>query len=68
MDCTTQCNIRTAQRFQKKTLSIIVNAPWGADLYTDLDMDFVTNKIRQFTSTHKERLNHNIEPFSCLKH
>jgi len=49
------------QRFQKKVLRNIVDAPWNirnADLHRDLQMETFTNEIRKFAKKHEVKLLH----------
>jgi hypothetical protein len=69
--CTKPSNIAIIQRFQKKVLRAIVNAPWyvqNADLHRDLNMEMVTAEIKRFARKHEERLHHhdNVEAIQLL--
>jgi hypothetical protein len=62
--CTKHSNIDINQRFQKKVLRIIVDAPWyirNTDLHRDLQMGKVTNEIGKFAKKHEERLLHHVQ-------
>jgi hypothetical protein len=69
--CTKQSNTAIIQRFQKKVLRNIVDAPWydrNADLHRDLKMETVTAEIRRFARKHEERILHheNVEAIQLL--
>jgi hypothetical protein len=51
------------QRFQKKVLKCIVQAPWyirNNDLHRDLRIETVTDIVTRLTSSHKKRLQNHI--------
>ena len=59
--CTKQSHTDIIQRFQKKVLRNIVDAPWyirKADLQRDFQMEMVTNELRNFAKKHEERSLH----------
>jgi hypothetical protein len=59
--CTKQSNINIIQRFQKKVLRRMVNAPCyirNNDLHRDLQVDVVTSEIQRFAQKHEGRLHH----------
>jgi hypothetical protein len=54
--CASDSNIQVLQRYQKKVLKCIVNAPWyvrNSDLHRDLGIEIVTVK---FANSHEKRL------------
>jgi uncharacterized protein YeeX (DUF496 family) len=60
---TSDSNIQVIQRFQKKVLKCIVNAPWYArnsGLHRDLGIETVTDIIAKFTKSHEKRLQDHI--------
>jgi hypothetical protein len=69
--CRKQSNTDSIQRFQKKVLGNIVDAPWcirNADLHRDLQMQTVRNEIGKFAKKHEDRLLHvnvNVEAIRC---
>jgi hypothetical protein len=57
--CTKQNNIDVIQLFQNKVLRNIVDSPWyirNSEIHRDLQMNMVTNEIRNFSKKHKDRL------------
>jgi len=50
------------QRFQRKVLRNMVNAPWyirNNDIHRYLQVDVVTSEIQRFAQKHEGRLHHN---------
>jgi hypothetical protein len=61
--CTSDSDIQVIQRYQKKMLKYIVNAPWyvrNSDLHRDLTIETVTEIITKFANSHEKRLQDHI--------
>lgn len=68
--CSSKSNVNIIQRFQSKSLRIIVNAPWYVSnhtLHTDLDIPPIVEECRRRARKHFDRLeNHSNELASDL--
>jgi hypothetical protein len=61
--CASDSNIQVIQRYQKKVLKCIVNAPWyvrNSDLPRDLGIETVTDIISKFAKYNEKRLQDHI--------
>lgn len=64
---TSNSNIEILQRFQSKTLRMIVNAPWyitNKALHLDLDIPYVKDEINNYSSRYLQRLSDHINPLA----
>lgn len=60
-------NIEILQRFQSKTLRMIVNAPWyitNKAIHRDLGVPFIREEINDFSSRYLQRLSDHINPLA----
>lgn len=68
---TSNSNLEILQRYQSKTLRLIVNAPWFVSnkrIHKDLDIPLVIDEIKKFSTRYLKRLNNhsNILAISLL--
>lgn len=58
--CAKETNINILQRLQKKTLRIIIDAPWyvsNETMHTDLRIKYVKDQIKIYSAKYEKRLN-----------